>query len=80
MRACQSDANALSIATQDQLASLKAKIKPEFDAMAANKVADSYSLSQELRALRVSDTATLDAIGEIVAAVKADRDAWLDIS
>lgn len=71
---------ALTLATESEVATLKDKVKSTYDTLCAQKIAESYSVSEELRANRLNDTTVLNDISAIVAAVKADRDAWLDIT
>lgn len=72
--------NAFTKSNADGVAAVKASTKAYYDEQCAAKVAETYTIYEELKAHRTNDTAVLTNVGNIVASVMAERDALLDVS
>ena len=72
--------NAFTKSDADGVAAVKAASKSYYDDQCVARVAATYTIYEELKAHRLNETAVLTNIGDLVAAVMAERDALLDVS
>lgn len=72
--------NAFSKSDADGVAAVKALSKSYYDNLCVSTVGDTYSIHDELRAHRTSDSTVLNNIQTIINSVKAERDTLLDVS
>ena len=71
--------NAFTKSDADGVAAVKAASKSYYNGLCGAKIAEAYTIGDELQAHRTNDTATLTDIGNRVAGVLAERDALLDV-
>lgn len=73
------NADTFTLCDADDVTAAKALSKSYWDGRKADAIRQKYSESEELRALRVDDTAVKNDIASIITAINTERDAYYAI-